>query len=1297
MNPFQDLIPQQNTGMTSGNNPFQDLIPQQKQVTEKKPSFFGSIARDIIKPVARIGTNAVNAAQIIANKPTTQPFSGSYLGDVEAVGQSGNFGKDLKDSLGVGLQIASNLPVAKAGSLTVQGIKTAAKAGKLLPTLTKAASPLFKEGAIAGGGYGVGKGLEDNKTFGQTLGQGAIGAIGGGLTAPILGLGIPGAIRGVKNIPKIKGALTPEAPNIMNRVARLTPSDANKFKNLSGGKSHGEYLVETGNFGNPEQIIEKEAIKFTDSLNSVDRELEKLPGVHTSNELSMVLDDLIAREQRIGVPGEDSAKLVDLYNKNKQGGISMADSNWVKRKYEREVKLGYQRENNTEGIARATRLDDGLRKWQLETAKKLGLKNLDELNKQTQLSRFIVDKLGKQVSGKVGNEAINLTDWIILSGGDPTAIAAFLSKKLFLSKNAQSAFAELISKTPIKGQVEPKIGGSTGLPMKIPGVDYGTTMQMPGVKPPTIFEPPAQKINRSSSLPEQLQLSAPTSKAQGAPIILPTSVRRENLGLEGITQTSQIRQPQQGLLSNQINKSYTDIISQSKTEVKPSKKKEKIAYINDRMEEKVMNKPQFVYHGTENKNLKSILKSGLNTKDNYLGKTIGHAEFFARDDGNIFRINTDKLKAKDFKVDYQDSEPAFVYSKKIDPSSIEVKQNGKWTPLKSIKTSLKDKLKSIPNKQGGMIKAYGGEKDLTTKILKDLEGKTTVSKQYILDATNRGELKQVERDLIRDIVQREGDTVNVADFAKKVKAELLPLKVIGTGDLPGTVKGKPMFRDMYEATSLDGEIRGPVKDYKVNIYESPIATSAGDVHFRETGTKNYFGHTRIEDMADNKTRRVIEVQSDLYQKGNLDNESLKIKDMSVADMKKNGTPEEVKQWDMYSKKNLQNGLSQAEKDSWDKLEKNLFAKASKGRNTEVAKLQQYNDPTAHFRMVREEIKKAAQDGKTKLQFPTGETAMKIEGLGITETWQLRGKNNTNLVLNKDMLNPKMIGETVRNTSQAGDDWIITDVLGDGKFKAVPKNIWENEGMVGNTSKMRLEALNKSSSAEQFDISGKVDTNNPIYKFYEKDVQKYLNKFGGKKIVDDKGVSWIEVPIKKEYAKQPVEAFGKVALSPLFVGAGISTVGAIAANKLKKKEEVNEVKKPVKVEESINLELNEYGVSRKTLKDIETEYEIPKGTLSALLFLESTDGKNKKNADEGEMKWLTGLTEIAIKDLKREVDVSDPEDILKATAEYWKLLQKRNPTLSPERLYTKAYWTQGKGPQVLKKQQEFIKLMNKYKK
>lgn len=108
-----------------------------------------------------------------------------------------------------------------------------------------------------------------------------------------------------------------------------------------------------------------------------------------------------------------------------------------------------------------------------------------------------------------------------------------------------------------------------------------------------------------------------------------------------------------------------------------------------------------------------------------------------------------------------------------------------------------------------------------------------------------------------------------------------------------------------------------------------------------------------------------------------------------------------------------------------------------------------------------------------------------------------------------------------------------------------------------------ETLGKyiKSQAETFDISGKVDTNNPIYKFYEKDVQKYLNKFGGKRIVDDKGVSWIEVPITKEQGKAPVEAFGKVKINPLLIGAGASLAGvAIAAQVEKKKKGLPKYKK-----------------------------------------------------------------------------------------------------------------------------------------
>ena len=530
-------------------------------------------------------------------------------------------------------------------------------------------------------------------------------------------------------------------------------------------------------------------------------------------------------------------------------------------------------------------------------------------------------------------------------------------------------------------------------------------------------------------------------------------------------------------------------------------------------------------------------------------------------------------------------------------------------------------------------KAYKGEKDLTTKILKDLEGKTTVSKQYILDATNRGELKQVERDLIRQVLDdmdnppeyamshrpsktgaiasdiskngevipkdvyehpewygnmkdktyqesfsvlkkirgnpnaevtiyrsspknelkngdwvtlsktyadeeglKEGvkthafkvkakdiqfagddinefgyypDTINVSDFAKKVKAELLPLKV-----------SKNPNGTRYENISLQPDVRGSVKDYSEHIYQSPIKTSAGQTHFGDysydkPSAPNYFGHTRIEDMADNKTRRVIEVQSDLYQKGNLESEfPFKNFDEALTEARSRGGKE------------LQGAKGEAQAQ---KLAKQWMKEQDAGK-----KLQQYNDPTAHFRMIREEIKKAAQDGKTKLQFPTGETAMKIEGLGENRMFTyLDPKTRENIPLTIEKLS------TGKQITMDNSEWIITDVLGDGKFKAVPKDGLqravgdETDTMFSNTNDMLSYGKQHAKDylddySETFDISGKVDTSNPIYKFYEKDVQKYLSKFGGKRIVDDKGVSWIEVPIKKEWAKMPVEAFAVIA-------------------------------------------------------------------------------------------------------------------------------------------------------------------------
>ncbi|MDD4528196.1 MAG: hypothetical protein PHF25_09255, partial [Candidatus Margulisbacteria bacterium] len=304
---------------------------------------------------------------------------------------------------------------------------------------------------------------------------------------------------------------------------------------------------------------------------------------------------------------------------------------------------------------------------------------------------------------------------------------------------------------------------------------------------------------------------------------------------------------------------------------------------------------------------------------------------------------------------------------------------------------VKSQLTDIWNKANEGIKEtpYKETGSLTTKLLKKLEGRTTVNKQFVSDLTNSPDLKQTEKDLIRAALKGEDSKINVTKFADKVKAELLPLK-------PETSKGG---EPRYEQVTLPEEIRGNVAEYYETVYNSPIKTSAGQVHFGDEGSQNYFGHTRIEDMADNKTRRVIEVQSDLYQKGRLESE---IRNAEGYD-------------DLLKRGIVKKKLDQANR-------------------KQIRKLEQYNDPTAHFRMVREEISQAAKDKKTKLLFPTGETAMKIEGLETKNNWidDTIAKNGA------DVLKPEQLKvfQVVRRGNRE-DKWVITDVLGDGKFKAVP--------------------------------------------------------------------------------------------------------------------------------------------------------------------------------------------------------------------------------------------------------------------
>ena len=427
---------------------------------------------------------------------------------------------------------------------------------------------------------------------------------------------------------------------------------------------------------------------------------------------------------------------------------------------------------------------------------------------------------------------------------------------------------------------------------------------------------------------------------------------------------------------------------------------------------------------------------------------------------------------------------------------------------------------------------FTGLPDLSTKIVEKMKGKAIVSKQFIQDLTNSGDVKQVERDLIRKHLAGEGDKVDVTRFADKVGDDLLPLEV---SKPEGLYADRPK-RGMYENITLPEETRGNVANYNEHIFQSPIKTSAGSVHFpagRGDGTPadRYFGHTRIEDMADGKTRRVIEVQSDLYQKGRLEQEFVASKKVIY---KGKEYPINARARDTVTlgdPNNPRQSILDVRNDEVSFIEP--------AQNKELTRLEQYNDPTAHFRMIREEVKKAAEDGKSELLFPTGETAMKVEGLGQAVNRFVAYEGNEVSALTKESLR---IGKTIRDDSRT--DWVITDVLGDGKFKALPRDISKQITDLESTAAERLrtnvdtpeqsETLKAMfrdllSREETFDISGKVDQNNPIYKFYDKEVGKYLRgKYNATQITDDKGVSWWRVAVDAAEAKKPVEAFGLAA-------------------------------------------------------------------------------------------------------------------------------------------------------------------------
>ena len=482
---------------------------------------------------------------------------------------------------------------------------------------------------------------------------------------------------------------------------------------------------------------------------------------------------------------------------------------------------------------------------------------------------------------------------------------------------------------------------------------------------------------------------------------------------------------------------------------------------------------------------------------------------------------------------------------------------------------------------------------ITTKLMNSLRstGREDVPFTEIKGLMNKGGYAKADTDLVIETARKQGDKVNLTQLQKDIEPHLVTLK-------PKIVPAENSALSRY---GIGQDFVDNPSGYKEIIWESPIKTSAGKQHYGVyTGkhtkvplSENYFAHTRAESLP-NGDLKLIELQSDLTQGGKLQGEQIRyinFEDYMPPKMLKEyktltsryGNISGAYNADSYVDeiKQIENRVRQIEEEA-------AVIKKQKqaSRAGEIAPLQPYSsDTAAHTRTFRELINYAKQEGNKRILIPTGETAMKIEGLGSESRFQLVQES---LARDSEVLATKnniKVGLEVI-PANGTDSWIITDILGDGKFKAIPKSSVESK--YGTDWKEMIE-LNPhlSNSIESFDISGKVDQSHFVYKLNENTLPKEALKQGlqvGEPIQVGKGTYR---PVDLAGSKPgPQIAFGKASLSGLLTGAGLS--GLVVAENAASTEEYNKPNKPLvpntppKMIRDVPIQNNEISQLKRTI-------------------------------------------------------------------------------------------------------------------
>lgn len=238
----------------------------------------------------------------------------------------------------------------------------------------------------------------------------------------------------------------PSAENTLQRMNRLTKWEQEKFR-VMVWEDQGKWLNDRGIVWAPEETIAKLSEYFKENKAKVDEWLNKIQWSFKNEDLSLMSDDTVRYAQNTRDPWLNRMK--QLNEKLNAEWLNMSEINELKRYFEQKNKFSYGRDMSAwEKTARATNVDSAVRERQMKTAEENGFTNLKEMNKETQASKFIMDKLAKNEQWRLGNNAVTITDWIVAAPAmvDPTLLAWLVAKKVFSSNWFSKNYAKIINK-----------------------------------------------------------------------------------------------------------------------------------------------------------------------------------------------------------------------------------------------------------------------------------------------------------------------------------------------------------------------------------------------------------------------------------------------------------------------------------------------------------------------------------------------------------------------------------------------------------------------------------------------------------------------------------------------------------------------------------------------------------------------------------------------------------------------------------------------------------------------------------